>query len=71
MAAVLHFPTDMRRDRRRDDAERRASGTDEARGLVVIFPGVRIQRGGLDLSRRLNGRRPAEDNAMGGPADRG
>ena len=52
MAAVLQFRTEIRRVRRDTGSgrdQRRAHGET---GKVIIFPGVRIERNGLDLSHR-------------------
>ena len=58
MAAVLQFHTEIlraRRGSRRDTGSGRVRADGETggeTGRVIIFPGVRVERNGLDLAHR-------------------
>jgi|GEM_PF-1765942 len=76
MAAVLQFDSERARARRKSDQGAQPANASGEMGMVIIFPGVRIERSDLDLSHRLIqvaraggpiGTRPG-DGASGSPA---
>lgn len=68
MAAVLQFRSDIRRNRREPDAGANDAGDAGAKGQVIIFPGVRIERIDLDLSHRLVQVPATVEGVTGSPA---
>lgn len=66
MAAVLQFHTEIRRARRDTGGGRRVRAAGET-GKVIIFPGVRVERNGLDLAHR----RVRIGSAKPGPGESG
>jgi len=73
MAAVLQFHTEIRRARRETgDGRVRADGkTGGKTGKVIIFPGVRVERNGLDLAhRRVRIGSAKPESGDSGPAEK-
>jgi hypothetical protein len=69
MAAVLQFKSDPRRSRRQPVNGASTTNTPSKMGEVIIFPGVRIERGeDIDLSHRLVQVSAAGEGAPGSPA---
>jgi hypothetical protein len=68
MAAVLQFDSDKARSRRQPGQKPNSAETPHAMGEVIIFPGVRMERTGIDLSHRLVRVSSAGNGASGSPA---
>lgn len=64
MGTVLKFAEAPRRTLRQGG---RAGMKGEERGVVVIFPGVRIEREGVDLSARIGRKLDRQQSEERGP----
>lgn len=64
MGTVLNFAEAPRRTVRQ---VRPSAAKGEERGVVVIFPGVRIEREGLDLSARIGRKLDRQQSEERGP----
>ncbi len=68
MAAVLQFDSERARSRRQPDQGAQPMEAPAGLGEVIIFPGVRVERTGIDLSHRLVRVSSSGDGASGVPA---
>jgi hypothetical protein len=68
MSAVLQFDSERAKSRRQPGDGAHTAETPAAMGEVIIFPGVRVEHAGIDLSHRLVRVSSAGEGASGSPA---